>query len=118
MLVRACKDLANHAADPEGYISLSAIKGHVDSITPPDWAQVFESDLLDMCETEGNSQNGGGSFETRSDDLGKVSIRFDPNINLTPTHHPRSVGAPGEVFNKGPAVGVGGASPDPGPAPA
>lgn len=104
MLVRACKDLANHAADPDGYISLSAIKGHVDSITPPDWNQVFESDLLDMCETEGNTQNGGGSFETKSDDLGKVSIRFDPNINLTPTHHPRSVGAPGEI--KSPAVGA------------
>lgn len=50
-----------------------------------------------MCETEGNAQNGGGSFETKRDDQGKVSIRFDSNINLTPTHHPLSVGAPGEI---------------------
>ena len=97
MLVQACKDLANHAADPNGYIILSAVKGHVDSITPPDWEPVVEQDLLDMCETEGNAQNGGGSFETRRDDQGKVSIRFDPNINLAPTQGPRNVGAPGEI---------------------
>ncbi len=105
MLVQTCKDLANHAADAAGYISLSAIKGHVDSITPPDWKAVAEEDLLDMCETEGNAQNGGGSFETTRDEHGKISIRFDPNINLTPTHHSRSVGAPGESKNT--AVGAG-----------
>ena len=103
MLVQTCKDLANHAADQNGYILLSAIKDHVDSITPPDWDPVVEQDLLDMCETEGNAQNGGGSFETRRDDRGRMSIRFDPNINLAPTQVPRNVGAPGEI--KSPAIG-------------
>lgn len=103
MLVRACKELANHAADQNGFITLSAIKGHVDSITPQDWEPVSEQDLVEMCETEGNAQNGGGSFETRRDDHGKISIRFDPNINMGPVHVPRSVGAPGEM--KSPAIG-------------
>ncbi|RYP12324.1 hypothetical protein DL767_011342 [Monosporascus sp. MG133] len=97
MLVQACKDLANHAADADGYIGLSAIKGHVDSITPPGSQPVDESDLLEMCETEGNAQNGGGSFEIKRDQRDNVIIRFDPDNDSAPSRFPRSVGAPGET---------------------
>jgi hypothetical protein len=37
-------------------------------------------ELLDLCDTEGNQSNGGGSFETRRDDAtGRVQIRWVPN---------------------------------------
>ncbi|KAI1136921.1 hypothetical protein F5Y05DRAFT_419839 [Hypoxylon sp. FL0543] len=109
MLVSACKDLENHAADTDRYIDLHAIKGHVDSLSLPGHEPVSEAELLDMCETEGNPQNGGGSFDVRHGDNGKISIRFEPDGGSAPTPFPRSVGAPGEIGS--PIVGNGSPSP-------
>ncbi|KAI1105199.1 hypothetical protein F4804DRAFT_331593 [Jackrogersella minutella] len=104
MLVSACKDLETHAADPDRYIDLSAIKGHVDSLILPGQEPVSEAELLDMCETEGNPQNGGGSFDVRRDSNNKVSIRFEADGGPVPTPFARSVGAPGEIGS--PVVGT------------
>ncbi|KAK6840417.1 hypothetical protein PG995_016171 [Apiospora arundinis] len=91
MLCRACRELESNAADSRGYIDLSALTGHVESINTGE--TISESELLDMCETEGNPQNGGGSFDIRQDDAtGKVSVRFDPS-----SPGARNVGAPGEI---------------------
>ncbi|KAI1153955.1 hypothetical protein F4825DRAFT_413439 [Nemania diffusa] len=97
LLVRACKDLENYAADAEGYIDLSAIKGHVDSINPSSSESIDEVELLDICETEGNQQNGGGSFDIRRADNGKVAIRFEITVGSGVGPFPRNVGAPGEI---------------------
>ncbi|KAI1749945.1 hypothetical protein F4782DRAFT_286918 [Xylaria castorea] len=105
LLVRACKDLENYAADATGYIDLSAIKGHVDSINPSPSESITEAELLEICETEGNPQNGGGSFDTRRDDNNKVAIRFEMNASSGHGPFPRNVGAPGEIGS--PIVGVG-----------
>lgn len=106
MLCRACKELENNAADPHGYIGLSALKGHVDSINTGD--AVSQSELLDMCETEGNNQNGGGTFDIKQDDAsGKVSVRFDPNSGGSGPSGSRNVGAPGEIGS--PVAGMGSA---------
>ncbi|KAK8044470.1 hypothetical protein PG993_004494 [Apiospora rasikravindrae] len=106
MLCRACKELENNAADPHGYIDLSALKGHVDSINTSE--PISQSELLDMCETEGNAQNGGGSFDIRQDEAsGKVSVRFDPSSGGTAAAGSRNVGAPGEIGS--PIVGMGSA---------
>lgn len=106
MLVRACKDLEAHAADSTGYIDLSAIKGHVDSINLSVNEPVSEAELLEMCETEGNPQNGGGGFDIRRDEnSSKVSIRFEADGGSVPASFSRSVGAPGEIGS--PVVGTG-----------
>ncbi|KAK6067343.1 stress response protein NST1 [Seiridium cupressi] len=103
MLVKACKDLENHATDAEGFIDISVVKGHVDSINTSD--SVSEIELLGMCETEGNPQNGDGSFDIRHEKSGKTSIRYDPTGG-TPSMMPRNVGAPGQVGS--PIVGSSG----------
>lgn len=96
ILCRACKELENNAADADGYIDLSLVKGHVDSINTSE--PVSEAELLDMCETEGNNQNGGGSFDLRHDETtGKVSLRFDATSSTVPPMGARGVGAPGEI---------------------
>ncbi|KAI5865127.1 hypothetical protein GGS23DRAFT_557812 [Durotheca rogersii] len=105
MLVRACKDLESRGANFNGYIDLPAIKGHVDAMNPPAAEPVSEKELLDMCETEGNGQNGGGSFEVRRDEHGTLFIRFEAGRGLAPAAFPRSVGAPGEIGS--PVVGAG-----------
>ncbi|KAL8376990.1 hypothetical protein RB595_007901 [Gaeumannomyces hyphopodioides] len=83
LLCRACQELSElrskastpdrsggsktRTPDPEkGYNSLQDIKAQIDIISPGDI--VTEAELLDLCDTEGNQSNGGGSFETRQDD--------------------------------------------------
>lgn len=95
LLVRAYKELEDYAADETGFIEISAVKGHVDSINPSSSEPMIEEkELLDICETEGNLHNGGGSFDIRRGDHGKVAIRFSRNL-----------GAPGDITS--PIVGAG-----------
>jgi len=62
-------------------------------------ASIMEQELLNLCDTEGNSSNGGGTFDTRRDagGHGKHAIRWVPDLNdgLNAPH--RAVGAPGEI---------------------
>ncbi|KAK6196730.1 hypothetical protein LQW54_011239 [Pestalotiopsis sp. IQ-011] len=104
MLVRACKELENYSADADGFIDISIVKGHVDSFNTSE--PVSESELLRMCETEGNPHNGDGSFDIRSvKKSGKTSIRYDP-LGGAPSTIPRNVGAPGQLSS--PIVGSSG----------
>ncbi|KAI2606587.1 hypothetical protein GGR54DRAFT_644202 [Hypoxylon sp. NC1633] len=107
MLVRACKELGARSADPNGYIKLSAVKSYLDSINLAGQDPVSEMDLQDMCETEGNLQNGGGSFDIRreSGENSEVVIRYEADGGSAPASFPRSVGAPGEISS--PIVGAG-----------
>ncbi|KAI1326915.1 salt tolerance down-regulator-domain-containing protein [Xylariaceae sp. FL0255] len=95
LVIRACKELENYATDAHGYIELPAVRGHIDTIKPVTLDQVSEDEILEICETEGNSQNGGGSFDIRHSDGGKVVIRFDGGVGAG--QFPRNVGAPGEI---------------------
>ncbi|KAI1383091.1 salt tolerance down-regulator-domain-containing protein [Hypoxylon trugodes] len=103
MLISACKELEAHAAD--GYIELPAIKGHIDNLNLQGQEPVSEKELLDMCDTEGNLHNGGGSFSIQRVEGGKVLIRYEPDPPSASTSFNRNVGAPGEIGS--PIVGAG-----------
>ncbi|KAL2177031.1 salt tolerance down-regulator-domain-containing protein [Thermothelomyces heterothallicus CBS 202.75] len=82
MLRRACEELANaesgstegHAEPKDAFIPLEKIKAQVELFTHG--YAIDEKELLDICETEGNEVNGGGSFDVRDDDQGGKLIRF------------------------------------------
>lgn len=99
MICRACKNL--EGSSPEKFSSISAIKEQVDQMNPPNEQPVSEKEILDICETEGNAINGGGSFEIREEVNGNWWIRFE---NEALPHRP--LGAPGEIGS--PILGNGG----------
>ena len=112
MLCRACEELAaSAAAKPDAstdasdrFVPLDNIKAQIELYSHGD--PVEEKELLEICETEGNHQNGGGSFDLREDQSGKKSIRWDSTSgrsNSGPIQ--RAVGAPGEIGS--PIVGGG-----------
>ncbi|OTB15916.1 hypothetical protein K445DRAFT_22236 [Daldinia sp. EC12] len=103
MLVTACKELQPLSSDPKGYVELLAIKDHVNKINPPGHEPVSEEELLDMCDTVGSSHNGGGSFDVRIDDGGKLSVRFEADRGSVSGRN--VLGAPGEISS--PIVGAG-----------
>lgn len=98
MLCRACKNLEGSARD--GFTDVNSI---IDYINSSGEGPVSEKEILDICETEGNHLNGGGSFDIRKDGSNRCSIRYE---NDTPPHRP--LGAPGEIGS--PIVGAGGIS--------
>lgn len=108
MLCQACRDLGNsQSSDKDGFVDISAVKSHVDSLSGGD-TSISEQDLLDLCDTEGSHSNGGGTFDVRRDEAAsKDKIRFVPDqhpalagLNGSMGGGPqqfRAVGAPGEI---------------------
>jgi len=100
MICRACQNL--EGSTPDGFYDVNLIKEQIEHLNPPGEQPVSEKELLQICETEGNNMNGGGSFEIRNDANGQSYIRHE---NDTPSAH-RPIGAPGEIGS--PVVGGGG----------
>ncbi|KAL2066873.1 hypothetical protein VTL71DRAFT_1297 [Oculimacula yallundae] len=107
MICRACKSLEGTTAD--NFFDINLIKEKVDLLNPPTDQPVSEKELLDICETEGNAVNGGGSFDIRQDGKSQ-SIRYESDVL---PHRP--LGAPGEIGS--PIVGHSSISRFPGPPP-
>ncbi len=100
MICRACKNL--EGSTPDGYYALSAIKEQIENSNQPSEQSISEAELLDICETEGNANNGGGTFNIRKDENGQSSVNYEVEMP-TPL---RSLGAPGEIGS--PIVGNSG----------
>lgn len=98
MLCRACKNL--EGSSPDGYTDVNSV---IDFLGSSGEGPVSEKEILDICETEGNPLNGGGSFDIRKDSNNRYSIRHEND--LPP---PRPIGAPGDIGS--PIVGSGGLS--------
>ncbi|KJZ73316.1 hypothetical protein HIM_07320 [Hirsutella minnesotensis 3608] len=95
MLCQACKDLASSSSsDADGFVDLGDIKTQIGAQTGD--ASITAQDLLNLCDTEGNASNGGGSFEVRRD-ANRHAIRWSPDASEGLNPHFRAVGAPGEI---------------------
>lgn len=101
MLCQACKDLAStNSADVDGYIELATIRSQIEAQTGD--ASILEQNLLNLCDTEGNDSNGGGTIELRRGGSGRAAtgtqaIRWVPDAGDGLNPHFRTVGAPGEI---------------------
>jgi hypothetical protein len=115
MLRRACEDLGavkskqdeNKAEAGLDFVPLERIKAQVEMLHHGH--PVDEKELLDICETEGNEVNGGGSFDVWEDSQGRKSIRFVSGTErTTPQPVQKAVGHPGSPIGAGAGGLVGG----------
>lgn len=70
---------------------------------PPLEPPIYEKEMLDLCETEGNPQNGGGSFLIDKDNSGAVLVKFDPGLG---TSGPRNSIVPGDIGSPVPGTSI------------
>lgn len=92
MICMACQNLQSSTQD--GWLDIASIKSEVSILNPHRDEPVSGKELLDICDTEGNQMNGGGTFEIRLDSNGKPQIHY---VSDSAMHDFRSVGAPGEI---------------------
>lgn len=92
MLCRACKIL--DGSTPDGFFPINAVREQINRINTTRDDTVSDKELLDLCETEGNPNNGGGFFDVRNEENGRVLIRHEPDTGVG-SHRP--VGAPGDI---------------------
>lgn len=57
-------------------------------------APVSMPEMLDICDTEGNGQNGGGSFTTHLEDQVGLLIKFDSGRNTSISRGVGDIGSP------------------------
>jgi hypothetical protein len=119
MLCNACQTLQQNSTDKSGYVDLVAVKDEVDRMNRPSpnenipnrqLGDIPFTELLDLCDTEGNGNNGGGNFDVQKlgENHGGVKIRWvtDGDQPMLLQRHSRPVGASRELGS--PIIGSSG----------
>ncbi|OAA72886.1 stress response protein nst1 [Akanthomyces lecanii RCEF 1005] len=116
MLCAACKTLAGSSGDGSAFVDVAALQNHVEQQSND--PTISAQDLLNLCDTEGNASNGGGTFDVVKRDNATHAIRWVPDAmdalmsgsNGVAGGGPfrQAVGAPGEIGS--PLMGFSAAS--------
>lgn len=91
MLCRACKNLSASGLGGSGnFHPITDVRSQIGEEV------VSEKELLDLCETEGNGNNGGGFFDVRKDSNGTLCIRYEADDGAPQTQRsvPGDIGSP------------------------
>jgi chemotaxis protein histidine kinase CheA len=79
MVAEACKKLsATPGTANDGYHPAQFLLRQIEQMKPPHEPVVTLNEMLEICDTEGNAQNGGGSFIVRKDSFQGQSVKFEP----------------------------------------
>ena len=91
LLAEACKQLsAAPGSAPDGFHPVQNILRQVASKEPT----LSLDEMLDICDTEGNVQNGGGSFEVRNDSQRGKVVKFEADGGNVWTGTVGDIGSP------------------------
>lgn len=89
LICQACKQLDsvssrssqpnnNNNASSDGFFhDVHLVLRQVDQTRPPNEAPIQMKEMLDICETEGDAQNGGGYFTIKHDAAGRQVVRYE-----------------------------------------
>lgn len=97
MISQACKQLTANspAKTSNGFHSVTTVLRQVEQLKPINEAPVQIQEMLDICDTEGNAQNGGGSFTIRDEGPRGIFVRFDTVDNTQLSGRgPGEIGSP------------------------
>jgi hypothetical protein len=90
MLAQTCKQLsAAPGSTPDGFHPVQNVLRHL----PPESA-ISLDEMLAICDTEGNAQNGGGSFEVRDDGQRGQVVKFEADSGNSWTGTVGDIGSP------------------------
>ncbi|KAI9762125.1 MAG: hypothetical protein M4579_000605 [Chaenotheca gracillima] len=94
---QACKQLsAQSPPSNNGFHEISLVHRQVDKLRSQNEPPIQFKEVLDICDTEGDSHNGGGFFTVRDEGRGKTVVKFDLGTGSSTTPG-RGPVAPGEI---------------------
>jgi actin-related protein len=80
MVAEACKKLsATPGTSKDGFHPAQFLLRQLEQMKPPHEPLISLNEMLEICDTEGNPQNGGGSFVVRNDNFQGQSVKFEPS---------------------------------------
>ncbi|KIX03304.1 uncharacterized protein Z518_06856 [Rhinocladiella mackenziei CBS 650.93] len=95
MLVQACRQLSQvPAISADGYYPVQTLLRQVDVLKTPGEPPVSMDEMLGICDTEGNPQNGGGSFEVVVDPGRGQVVKFVEDTSGQPRSSVGEIGSP------------------------
>lgn len=97
LVIQACKQLNAilPSKDASGYHDVHLVLRQIEQLKPPSEPAISLKEMLDICDTEGNPQNGGGSFSIRDDENGQF-VKFESDTISAASGHRGSI-VPGEI---------------------
>jgi hypothetical protein len=79
MLAHACRYLTSAQGNMgDGFHPVLHVLRQVEQLKPSHEPSPSLDEMLAICDTEGNPQNGGGSFEVRTDSIRGQLVKFEP----------------------------------------
>lgn len=82
--MQACSKLTAHPPDDSrwGFHDIETVLHQVELMKPPHEGPISMVEMMDICDTEGNTQNGGGSFIIERRDS-HTYVKFEPGRNTS-----------------------------------
>ncbi|KAJ9389187.1 hypothetical protein DTO063F5_2347 [Paecilomyces variotii] len=99
LVIQACKQLNTLSPTSKGtagFHHVNRILTQVDQLRPPNEPPISLAEMLDICDTEGNHQNGGGTFIIKDEGENGKSVKFEPDNNSSLPGHRGSI-VPGDI---------------------
>ncbi|KAK2879492.1 hypothetical protein FQN49_000824 [Arthroderma sp. PD_2] len=123
LVSQACRQLSANSHENSGFHSTTQVLRQIEQLNSPLDIPVSLEEMLDICDTEGNSQNGGGSLIVDYGGPRGTFIKFEPGSasplsSTKPNTSPGDIGSPvpknsypAHLGSGGGAGGSGGTNP-------
>jgi hypothetical protein len=87
MVSQACKQLTakRPPSSNNGFHNIKDILQELEHSKPPNEPPVSFPEMMEIFDTEGNPQNGGGSFLLKNEGHDRIFAKFEPHSNIPPT---------------------------------
>jgi hypothetical protein len=105
MVCQACRQLTVNKKNGDTFHEVNTVLRQVEQIRPANEAPVQMRELLDICETEGDIQNGGGFFTIQKDAQGRTFVKHEVDEGIAGSGG-RVNTAPGEIGSPVPGSSV------------
>lgn len=74
---------------------MEMLLNQVEQLRSPNDSSITLDEMLEICDTEGNHQNGGGSFSVKENEKTRY-VKFEPDTNSAISGHRGSL-VPGDI---------------------
>lgn len=104
LVIQAIKHLSSMSPSKfaPGFYEVNHLFRQVEQLRSLNDPPITLNEMMDICDTEGNSQNGGGSFLVKEDGSGGRYVKFEPD-SASPMSSHRGSFVPGDIGSPVPA---------------